>query len=287
MGAEFKQKIVAFIDILGFSNLVRKAESGEDITLEELLAAVACLRGSKVGDEILKNGPVYCHKSPFCDDKLDYCITQVSDSVVISCEATPVGAVNIVHHCFSIVYNLLNKNLLCRGYINIGNLYHSGHTIIGSAYMEAVSKEKHVKAFSKSESDSGVPFVEVDKKIVDLVNSLGDQCIRKSFRMSVFGDGKLHAIYPFERMLGIQRFGVSGNIEEDRNSLALIKDELKAFLKKAATYIDAEDERAYKKFAYYCDALNAEIAKCDEIKKDFEMLNAPFPRNLITVKSKK
>ena len=79
---EFKEKFIGFVDILGFKQLVEKAERGIGITLQELLELVKELGTPEDRREVEKYGPTICPGSKYLQRDLDFRLTQISDCVI-------------------------------------------------------------------------------------------------------------------------------------------------------------------------------------------------------------
>ena len=162
---EFKEKFVAFVDILGFKQLVKSAEDNSIISLKELMSLLEEL-GSKEDEKYYKEyGPRTCPDSKFLQRDIDFKITQISDCVIVSSEISPAGAINIVSHCWGAIISLLSKGIMCRGYITKGKAYHTDEQIIGSGYQNAYFNESNVSAFKREANERGTPFVEIDPEI--------------------------------------------------------------------------------------------------------------------------
>src|SRR5690349_257687 len=114
---EFKEKFVGFIDVLGFKELVREAEAGTGISLDELLTLIQCLGSPKDRERFVNHGPRICPQSQYKSKDLDFRITQISDCAIVSTEISPAGAINLISHCWDSVIELMPKGILCRGFI--------------------------------------------------------------------------------------------------------------------------------------------------------------------------
>ncbi len=142
----FRDKFVAFLDILGFKDMVERAEAGRGWTLPDLLRILSRLGSSDARGVIEQSGPRTCPGSAVLRRDLDLRVTQISDCVVASAEVSPAGVINLVHQCWASVMELLHEGVLCRGYITRGPVYHTDSQCIGTAYQRAVVNEKRVSA---------------------------------------------------------------------------------------------------------------------------------------------
>src|SRR5258708_15268930 len=99
---EFKDKFVAFIDVLGFKALVEAAEAGNDGTLNNVLSVLAEYGSAKHQERFAKSGPNLCPESRYIQRDLDFRATYISDCLILSSEISPAAVVNLVHHCWAL-----------------------------------------------------------------------------------------------------------------------------------------------------------------------------------------
>ena len=148
MSSVYTEKWVLFLDILGFEAYIGDDKKSEEFakkilhTFKELTKCVKEL--SKVVDHDIK------HKHKFIE------ISQFSDTFVISStKFAPVRKVAII-----IQQVLLEGNLLSRGAITYGKVFHNGSQFIGPAITRAYNLEK---------SEAIYPRVIIDPKCEDKV----------------------------------------------------------------------------------------------------------------------
>ncbi len=164
--AEYKDKFIAYLDICGFTKLV-KASDENGLTPDEILDLLSSF-GSAESRNIFNNyGPNICPSSVHVNRDLDFRVTQISDCAVISSEISPAGIINLIHHCWGTVFKLLQQGFMCRGYITRGNIYHTDNQFIGTGYLKACMAEKEVSAFKMKPDEKGTPFVEIDPIVCD------------------------------------------------------------------------------------------------------------------------
>ncbi len=193
---EFKDKFVAFIDVLGFKSLVQAAESGTGMPLNELLDLLKALGSPQERARFDRRGPTICPESVYLQRNLDFQISQVSDCAIISAEISPAGVVNLGGFCWGVVLRLLQRGIMCRGYITRGLIFHTDQQVIGSGYQRACENEKNVNAFKREANERGTPFVEVDRVVCDYVTQYGDCCVKEMFGRFVKDDGAVVALFP-------------------------------------------------------------------------------------------
>lgn len=195
---EFKDKFIAYIDVLGFKQLVEAAERGEGMTLDQILDVLGKLGRTEQRSRFERSGPFLCPGAPRLEKNLDFRSTQISDCVILSAEVSPAGAINLVEQAWMAVTELLVKGLLCRGYITRGSIFHTDSQVIGTGYQRAFELEKSVIAFQRDADDEGTPFVEVDGIVREYVATC-DSTVREMFSRLVKDDGAVTALYPFQQ----------------------------------------------------------------------------------------
>ncbi len=142
---QFKEKFIAYVDVLGFSNLVENAEAGTGVSLTELREILKEFGSHEERDKFAIHGPTVCPHSSYLQRDLDFRLTRMSDGVIISSEVSPAGVINLVNHCWGAIIGLLRRGIMCRGYITRGIIFHPAWPdtdVIGSGFMEALEKEK-------------------------------------------------------------------------------------------------------------------------------------------------
>ncbi len=264
---EYQEKFIAFVDILGFKKLVEDSEDGTGMPLSELIELLQLLGTSEDVARLKNNGPVICPSSRYIQRDLNFKLTQISDCVVVSSEVSPAGVINLVSYCAQVVLRLLEKGIMCRGYITKGSIYHTDSQFIGSGYFEAYSKEEKVKVFKHENDKEGTPFVELNPAVCKFVNDCGDPCVKKMFSRFVKEDRELSALFPFQRLshsFMIAGFGNRFDPQKEKDSnqnMRLLIEKLKG---RVMEFVDTSDPKAMKKADHYIKALNEQLEVCDE-----------------------
>jgi hypothetical protein len=254
-----QDKFVAFVDILGFSNMVAAAEdAGGDVS--RLLQLAAVLRGSNPNGFV----PATCPYSARLSNDLDFQATQISDCVVISVEVSPAGIVNLANHLFGISLGLLlNENALCRGSVTRGQIHHEPNQFIGTGYERAYRAESKVVFKQTHANEVGTPFIQFDQGVVDYVTNETDECVRKMFGRATHTDGTYTAIYPFKAMSNVpstvvgRDFSPQKFIESVRRSVGYREANLQALELAEA---NAPTEREQAKVRHYMRGIEEVIA---------------------------
>ena len=123
-GYPYVEKYVAFLDILGFSNLVEQAD--EDHALRKGLA------------EVLDIFQTTCGSNHTTGTR----VTQFSDSLVISANRTELGLHALLNGCEWLAMNLIQYAVLLRGGVAIGRVTHEDHVLFGLGVNRAYTFEK-------------------------------------------------------------------------------------------------------------------------------------------------
>ena len=273
-----KDKFIGFIDILGFKDLVRRAEIDDGVTIPDLSHAMSALGTEKDREAIKLYGPTICPNSMRKQKDVDFQISQVSDCVVVSTEISPAGAITLINHCWIAVFRLLRSGLMCRGHILRGRIFHDGQRFMGTGYQEALEYEKNVGIFKRFEDERGTPFVEVDSSVIDYINDSGDKCILEILPRYIVESKGLYALIPFRRLTDFFDIGSEFDAAAKKNEIDLIRSSISKFKSRLYPYVDIENARAMEKLKHYLSGLESQLNKCDELNEMINYLDLPFPR---------
>lgn len=275
---QFSDKFVAYVDVLGFKNLVAAAEDGSGIALPELLDLLTLLGRGTERARFEQHGPTTCPQAPHIERNLDFQVTQISDCVIVSSEVSPAGAINLVSHCWGAVIELLSRGIMCRGYIKRGRMYHTDAQVIGSGYQQAFAAESQVSAFAREANERGTPYVEVDLDVVRYIDTQPDACVRTMFGRMVKRDSESTVLFPFQRLQhsfivagGGHKFDAERQRTSNRNLRTTI-DKMKA---RVLSFVDPNNASAVNKAAHYIAALDAQLQACDKTDEVIDRLSSP------------
>lgn len=280
----FKDKFIGYVDILGWTNMVSAAETGAGMPLTALLEVLKELGTSEVRKKYEEHGPMVCPESEYIHCNLDFRLTQISDCVIVSSEVSPAGMINLIAHCWGAVTRLLTKGIMCRGYITRGSVYHTDSQIIGSAYINAYLKERDVTAFKRVADKKGTPFVEVDQIVCDYVETHDDSCVKKMFSRYVNTDGKVTALFPFQRLahsFAIAGLGRTFDPEKEKRSNQNMRLMIANLKERVIALVDQSNPDAVRKAEHYIAALDAQIEVSKRTDKIIDKLQSSFPSNPI------
>lgn len=270
---ELQDKFVGYVDILGYSALTRAAEHGRHFSFEQLAEIIKMMGTDDDCKTFQDYGPTICPNAPCIQKDLDFQLHQAWDSVVVSVEVSPAGAINLISHCFKVYTRLLTKGVMCRGYIKRGKIYHRGNNILGTGHVDTVEKEKGVSFYKQEDQERGTPFIEIDPEVVDYINDQPDKCVKKMFsRMALTYEG-LSAVFPFKTLSGDVSLSDLKKAKKDNDQLRNNIINLKI---KVSKLVEGADENVLRKSRHYLRALDKQLEVCDQIDKDLIRLQEPF-----------
>jgi hypothetical protein len=169
---------------------------------------------------------------------------------------------------------------MCRGYITRGPIHHTDTPPNGPGCQEAYAKEKQVTAFKREADERGTPFVEVDSVICDYVREYGDQCVKKMFSRYVREDGRVTALFPFQRLQHSFIIAASGHKcdpEEEKRSNENLRRMIEDLKARVMALVDLSNPNAVSKAEHYIAALDAQLEGCKRTDEMIDMLSSSFP----------
>lgn len=259
--------------------MIEAAEAGTGRTVTELRELLVELGSTSDAKRYHDHGPTTCPHSRFIEKHMDFQVTQVSDCAIISAEVSPAGVINLIHHCWGAAISLLAKGVMVRGYITRGRIYHDGNQFMGSGYHEAYRRESTVQAFKREAHERGTPFIELDPMVADFVSKEGDECVRKMFDRFTKSDGRVTALFPFQRLAHSFIIGGFGyppfNPSEEKRRNNNLRDTLRKLQEQVGQHVDQSNASAVQKSKYYIDALDAQLTICDRTDEMIDMLDGP------------
>lgn len=274
---EFKEKFVAFVDILGFKQMVADSETGNGIDLAQILELLKNFGSPDERQKLEPQGPFLCPCSRRIENNIDFRFSQISDCAVISTEISPSGAINLINYCHAIAIRFLKHGILCRGHITRGHIYHSEDQFIGTGYQNAYAAESKVSLFQRDPEDKGTPFIEVDKEFCQYVKEYGDDCVQKMFDRMTRSDGEGVAIFPFKRLQHSFGIGFDFDPERERKSNENVRQWIETMKAKVLFFADHSNPKAMRKIEHYIAALDAQLLACDTTDQFIDTLCQPFP----------
>lgn len=128
----YSARVVAFVDILGFADLVKRADRNPSLR-EAIIDALRNVRS---------------FASP-TDSDTDLRAQNFSDSLIVSAVNTPDGLWHLALSLDSLAWNLLNLGLLVRGAITIGGVHQDDEIVFGVGVNEAYQLESKIARFPR------------------------------------------------------------------------------------------------------------------------------------------
>lgn len=158
-----EERFVAFIDILGFTEIVKSVESNnthDNMDLKRIKSILNFMDEETTDPNYCADLPVYVEtEDGLMETELgDPKITYVSDCIIISAEPTLDGFKGLSRKIHKITADLAYDGVFCRGAITKGKLFHHDKVIFGSSY---------IKAYKLEEEKADFPRVIVDPDIID------------------------------------------------------------------------------------------------------------------------
>lgn len=133
--ADYKDRFVAFIRVLGFQELIKDSEGPEGyITPGVILHALEVPNPAESAQIMGRISDI---------SESGHRISAFADNIAITVQPTPVGLLHLLHHVAKIGFRLirLKTPVFCRGGITSGLVYHDGQAIFGPALDAARSLE--------------------------------------------------------------------------------------------------------------------------------------------------
>jgi len=117
---EFEDKFIGFVDILGWKEKVKAAETGTGMSFAELLEVLKELGTPDDKGKVEKYGPMTCPESAYVQRDLGFQLTRISDCVIVSSEISSAGVINLVSHCWGAVIKASDQRDYVQGVYNPG-----------------------------------------------------------------------------------------------------------------------------------------------------------------------
>lgn len=173
----YQERFVAFIDILGFKDLVERSEN-EPHLLERLVAIL---------DEVNDYSSLQRSMDSTPNDKGKYFngmfrISTFSDSILISTKSDPLGLMLLLMIVTTMCNKLLHQGVLTRGAVSKGKMIHTERIAIGDGL---------IKAYQLESSTAIYPRILIDDSILS-DGRIKQKELRKRLRQDFDGLWHLH-----------------------------------------------------------------------------------------------
>jgi len=182
----YEPRYCAFIDILGFSQLVNRLGAGETpfIFLKNLLSKV--------------HNPPQVQSGLLTYALTEFRVQSISDAVAISTKPTASGLLQIFQSLTQLTVDLLSEGYFIRGAIVKGALYHDDKMVFGDALVMAYHLEQEIVRY---------PRIMVSTDV--LTEAISDEhlgtFVRESVRQAEDGPYYLHTLKDLETFLQTNR----------------------------------------------------------------------------------
>ncbi|MBI3699426.1 MAG: hypothetical protein HY242_03135 [Afipia sp.] len=131
---EYGERYCAFVDILGFRNLIDGLGKGE-LSVEEMRGLLTTIH---------KHDGISSQYWP-----TDFRTQSISDAVAISANVNREGLIEILRALENLTLRLLDKGYFIRGGLVKGRLFHDENVVFGDALVEAFRIESQVARFPR------------------------------------------------------------------------------------------------------------------------------------------
>jgi len=154
--SNYSNKLIAFVDVLGFGSLVNSSQNDDDAS--EII--------ERISDAILSS------RNSLEESGGNYQFTQFSDSFVISrpVDANPIDQAHFALALLKVIDEFLKSELLLRGGVAQGKLIHSDKLLFGPAMNRAYELESKL---------ARVPRIVLDPKLSIISEEIGPASIRQ------------------------------------------------------------------------------------------------------------
>ncbi|MBW8036232.1 MAG: hypothetical protein FVQ79_11525 [Planctomycetes bacterium] len=181
---QYEERYVAFIDILGFKELVKRAE--KDATLLGRLTSI--LEEQEMYSKIEKHFDATSKVDSSDYYRNMFRISTFSDNIVMSAKTDLNGLGLITILSAQICNRLLHQGVFTRGAISKGKLIHTNTIVLGNGLINAYNLEKSAAIY---------PRILLDKNIVEDMDALANQGGSPDLRRQDFdGLWHLHILHP-------------------------------------------------------------------------------------------
>lgn len=156
---KYEQRIVAFIDILGFRSILDKTIDNNDIDNEEKIdSIISAYQAIRDVWDLDKKSELLGARTPESKQ-----VSIFSDSIVVSFKVDePSEVFFTLLEIKWLIMRLLSRKMLCRGAVTIGKLIHTENYLFGPALVEAHTLESKAAMYPRIILDN--PVIEVSAK---------------------------------------------------------------------------------------------------------------------------
>lgn len=156
----YENRFVAFLDILGFKNLIYKIESEqkESSDFNRVRSILNFLHEESIESNGQHDLPIYVKEGDSLIEKElgDPRISYISDCVIISTESSFDGFKSLCNKLTKFSTDIACDGVFVRGAITYGKIYHHGPMLFGSAYQRAYELESKTAIYPRIIIDDNI-----------------------------------------------------------------------------------------------------------------------------------
>jgi len=270
--AQATEKIMGYIDILGWSDVVKNAEAGRGVVFSDLPAILDLLGTYRDRLQLLHDGPRFPRLQHIRSD-LDFQISRFSDCTLVSVEISPAGLMHLIEHCYAVQFKLLRRGFLCRGVLGRGPLFHTADHQIGSGLNGLVARERNV-SFNNN-GNGNTPYILVGSEVVDFVHDQMDSELAKLFSKRTMEANGAVAIFPYridpsQFINGVDSNRDLASVMEVRRGIQKIQEQVKC-------YHNPNDPNAVRMRDHCLQMLNQQMIVCADVEQMLLNDEQPYP----------
>jgi hypothetical protein len=132
----YSERVLAFIDILGRSEIVV-----DEPSVERVARAIFTVH---------RENDMHTFAARLVEADSAVCVTSFSDCVVLSCDAASNAAVqSLLYRVCRLYVELLKEGFVCRGAVVVGRASHQDIAVVGPALIEAYKLERDVAVYPR------------------------------------------------------------------------------------------------------------------------------------------
>lgn len=144
----YENRFVLFLDILGFKKIIDSTIIKEKEVIEKTTFLIETI------NEMIES-------STFTSKETTKNVTQFSDSIVVSFKENDTKEIpKLFQNLQRLIANLLKREILCRGAVSYGKLYHKDNLVFGPALVDAYETESQAALY---------PRIILDKSVLDIM----------------------------------------------------------------------------------------------------------------------
>jgi hypothetical protein len=237
-GAAYSERYCAFIDILGFSGLIRDLEHGK-VSVEEIYKVLSAF---------------HTPSNPARPQDADLRYQSISDAVALSAAPNAAGLNAICKAAEELSRRLLRAGYFTRGGLTKGSLYHNRSMVFGPALVDAYRLESQIAKFPRIVIPRAVAM---DGNVYAQQGTHWKNYFEDRFLQSKDGPFHLHILRDVSRISFKVATRVSEPSGNDESALIIARQMRTAIQKRFDEASDNPDH--FQKIAWFVEYWNAHI----------------------------